>query len=82
MLIATEGPMLEDTKCSAVICQACIQFCGRPERLNFKYISTGLFFFADFLDELKLKTFCNFVYSRRKDQTFTVNYTHKKSYFM
>ena len=36
MLIAMEGPKLEDTESSAVICQACTEFCSRHERQKFK----------------------------------------------
>ena len=44
MLIATEGPKLENTKCSAfisfnVICRACTEICSRHKRLNFIYIN-------------------------------------------
>ena len=35
MLIAMKGPKLEDTESSAVICQACTEFCSRHERQKF-----------------------------------------------
>ena len=40
-----EGPKFEDTKRSAVICQACTEFSSRHEKLNFKCVSAGLFVF-------------------------------------
>ena len=34
LLIAIEGRKLEDTECSAVVCQACTEVCSRHKRLN------------------------------------------------
>ena len=43
ILIAREGPKFEDTESSAVIRWACTEFCSMHKRLNFSYVSTGLF---------------------------------------
>ena len=43
LLIAREGPKFEDTESSAVIRWACTEFCSMCKRLNFSYISAGLF---------------------------------------
>ena len=43
ILIAREGPTFEDTESSAVIRWACTEFCSMHKRLNFSYVSAGLF---------------------------------------
>ena len=43
MLIAMEGPKLDDAESSAVTCQACTEFCSRHKRQNFKQIRAGVF---------------------------------------
>ena len=44
MLIATEGPRLEGTETSAVICHTCTEVYSRRDRQKFTQESTGLFF--------------------------------------
>ena len=41
MLIAVEGPKLEDTEGSAATCWACTEFCSRHGRQNFNWICEG-----------------------------------------